>query len=56
MKQILNSTFIKIVYKALIESLISNGTIGWDGVNKSNIRQLQIAQNNIFCIILKKKL
>jgi len=53
-KQILNPTHIKIVYKALVESLISYGIIGRGGVNKSNISQLQIAQNDILRIVLNK--
>jgi len=54
MKQIFYPTHIKIVHKMLVESLIYYGIIRWGGVNKSNISQLQIAQNNILRIILSK--
>lgn len=54
LKYILNKNHIKIVYKALVESILTYGIIAWGAANKNNLNKLQITQNNIQRIILHK--
>jgi hypothetical protein len=54
LKKILNANQLKLVYRALIESLLTFGIIAWGSVNTANLHNLQIAQNNMFKIILDK--
>lgn len=54
LKNILNFNVSKIVYYALVQSIIQYGIIVWGGAYKKHIHQLIVAQKTIIKIILKK--
>lgn len=55
LKQILNIQHLKVVYKALVESILRYGIIGWGGVGVTHIKQLEVIQKRIIKIIYNKK-
>ncbi|KAJ8967703.1 hypothetical protein NQ317_004203 [Molorchus minor] len=54
LKQILNISHLKIIYKALVESILSYGIIGWGGVGITYMRTLYTLQKRIIKLILGK--
>ena len=56
LKTYLDVAQLKIIYYALVQSLISYGIIGWGGVNESHLKQLNSIQKWIIRIIFGKSI
>lgn len=56
LKSYLDVADLKIIYYALVQSLISYGIIGWGGVNESHLKQLNNVQKWIIRIIFSKSI
>lgn len=53
-RQYLDSYQLKTIYYALVQSLIVYGINGWGGINKSNLKPLEITQKTILKIMYSK--
>lgn len=56
LKNYLDVSHLKIIYYALVQSLLSYGIIGWGGVNESHLKQLNTVQKWILRIIFSKSI
>lgn len=54
LRDYLNIQTLKIVYKALVESVIRYGIIVWGGLYESSLNPLNVTQNMIIKVMLKK--
>lgn len=53
-KDILNINYLTILYKALVESHLTYGIIGWGGILNVHLQRLEIMQKRILKIIYNK--
>lgn len=54
LREILNLKNLRIVYNALVESIIRYCILAWGGLFQNNLHNLQVTQNMLIKIILKK--
>lgn len=54
LREFLNKGLVVIIYKSLVESLLTYGIVVWGGLYKTNLRKLSVMQKYILKIIYRK--